>query len=97
MKPVQVHPKAKVEISGAFDWYWERSESAALSFDVELREAFGALRQSPRACAPYLRGTRRAMVNRFPYFVVFRELARKIQIVAIAHAKRKPAYWANRL
>jgi hypothetical protein len=37
------------------------------------------------------------MVNRFPYFVVFRDLPRKIQIVAVAHAKRRPSYWANRL
>jgi len=32
-----------------------------------------------------------------PYFVVFRELPRKIQIVAGAHAKRRPGYWTNRL
>jgi plasmid stabilization system protein ParE len=43
MKPVQVHPEAKTEINLAFEWYWVRNESAALSFDAELRDAFGVL------------------------------------------------------
>ena len=92
-----VHPEAEAEADRAFEWYWVRSESAALNFDIELREAFATLRRSPQICAPYLRGTRRVMLKRFPYFVVFRELARKIQIIAVAHAKRRPAYWAKRL
>jgi hypothetical protein len=37
------------------------------------------------------------MLNRYPYFVVFRELPRKIQIIAVAHAKRRPGFWASRL
>jgi hypothetical protein len=34
---------------------------------------------------------------RIPYFVVFREFAREIQIIAVAHAKRRPGYWNKRL
>jgi plasmid stabilization system protein ParE len=97
MKPVQVHPDAEAETDAAFEWYWARSESAALRFDAELRKAFATLRKSPKACAPYLRGTRRVMLDRYPYFVVFRELPRKIQIIAVAHAKRRPGYWVKRI
>jgi len=97
MKPVRVHPEAEAESDGAFEWYWARSESAALGFDAALRDAFGNLRRSPKMCAPYLYGTRRVMLHRYPYFVVFRELARKIQIVAVAHAKRRPGYWRGRI
>lgn len=97
MKPVRVHPEAEAEADGAFEYLWARSESAALGFDAELRIAFSTLRKSPRICAPYLRGTRRIMLKRYPFFVVFREFPRKIQIIAVAHAKRRPGYWANRL
>jgi plasmid stabilization system protein ParE len=97
MKPAQVHPEAEAEADGVFEWYWSRSESAALAFDAELREAFIFLRRSPQMCTPYLRGMRRVMLHRFPYFVVFRELPRKIQIIAIAHAKRRPGYWRERI
>ncbi len=33
----------------------------------------------------------------FPYSVIFREEANSILILAIAHAKRRPGYWAKRL
>jgi plasmid stabilization system protein ParE len=97
MKPVHVHPEAEAEADGAFEWYWARSKSAALGFDAALRDAFSTLRRSPGMCVPYLRGTHRVMLHRYPYFVVFRELARKIQIIAVAHAKRRPGYWRGRI
>ena len=97
MKPVRVHPEAEAEADAAFEWYWARSESAALGFDAELRNAFNALRKTPRISTPCLRGTRRIMLNRYPFFVVFRELPRTIQIVAMVHAKRRPGYWRKRI
>jgi plasmid stabilization system protein ParE len=97
MKRAHVHPEAEAEADAAFEWHWVRSESAALGFDAELRAAFGTLVKFPQICAPYLRWTRRVMLNRYPYFVVFRELPREIQIVAAAHARRRPGYPAKRL
>jgi plasmid stabilization system protein ParE len=40
--------------------------------------------------------TRRALVGRFPYQVVYRLTPTEIVIVAIAHLKRRPGYWKNR-
>jgi hypothetical protein len=37
------------------------------------------------------------VLHHFPYFVVFRELPSKIQIIAVAHAKRRPGYWRGRI
>ena len=97
MKRPHLHPAAEAEADVAFEWYWMRSESEALGFDAELRSAFERLLNSPRIGVPYLRGTRRVMLNRYPYFVVFREFPRKIEILAVAHAKQRPGYWSKRL
>ena len=40
--------------------------------------------------------TRRTLVARFPYQVVYRLRPTEIVIVAIAHLKRRPGYWKNR-
>ncbi len=53
MKPAQVHPDAEAEADGAFEWYWARSESAALGFDAELRKAFG---NRPKLARPICAG-----------------------------------------
>jgi toxin ParE1/3/4 len=97
MKPVQVHRDAEAETDSAFEWYWTQSESAALGFESELEIAINTLRESPKACAPYLEGTRRVMLHRYPYYIVFREFPGKIQILAVAHAKRRPGYWQERI
>lgn len=39
--------------------------------------------------------TRRLLVGRFPYQVVYRLRATEIVIVAVAHLKRRPGYWKH--
>lgn len=40
--------------------------------------------------------TRRLLVGRFPYQVVYRLRDTEIVIVAFAHLKRRPGYWRKR-
>jgi toxin ParE1/3/4 len=40
---------------------------------------------------------RSAKVDRFPYRVVYVIVGGEIDIVAVAHAKRRPAYWRRRV
>jgi plasmid stabilization system protein ParE len=40
--------------------------------------------------------TRRVLLTRFPYQVVYRLRPTEIVIVAIAHLKRRPRYWKDR-
>jgi plasmid stabilization system protein ParE len=97
MKPLEYHPEAEPESREIVDWYWSQSSVAAVDFAEELKAALARLRKTPQACSPYLFSTRRILLNRFPFFVVFRERLHDIQIVAVAHAKRRPGYWAKRL
>ena len=97
MRPVRIHPEAEQEADAAFDRLFEQSRIAALGFDDELQNAYQYLRVYPLLCPPYLHGTRRAILNRYPFSVVFRERLHDIQIIAVAHAKRRPGYWAKRV
>lgn len=97
MRPWRLHPEAEAEADAAFEYLWLKSPNAAFNFDTELRAAYLTLRKTPRICPSYLHGTRRILLHRFPYSVVFREFPRKVEIIAIAHAKRRPGYWTKRL
>jgi len=35
-------------------------------------------------------------MGRFPYALVYREVAEEIEIVPVAHLHRRPAYWSHR-
>ena len=97
MKPYSFHPDAEAEADAAFEHYWIKGPVLAFALDAELREAYRTLRGHPLMCPPYLRGTRRVILSRYPFSVVFRERLLDIQIIAVAHAKRRPGYWTIRI
>jgi hypothetical protein len=40
---------------------------------------------------------RHVSLRRFRYRLVFFELADEVRVVAVAHTRRKPGYWKDRL
>jgi toxin ParE1/3/4 len=95
--PIDYHPEARLEADEAFDWYLERGRTVAERFQRELETAQAAIQKSPAAWAKYIHGTRRYLLRRYPYVVVYRVTEERIAIVAVAHGRRKPGYWADRL
>ena len=93
---VEFHPLAADEAEAAERWYRERNEIAAGRFQRELNRAIERISERPEAGSPYLSGTRRVLLRRFPFSVVYRVRAENIQIVAVAQARRRPGYWRAR-
>jgi plasmid stabilization system protein ParE len=93
---VEVHPLAADEAAAAERWYRERNETAATRFRRELDRAVDLLSERPEAGSPYVGNTRRVLLRRFPFFVVYRVLVERVHIVAVAHARRRPGYWRER-
>jgi len=97
-KEVQFHEEASAEYEAAFDWYFARSELAALKFaEEELSRAIVTITQAPQRWPHTVDGARKFLLQIFPFAVVYRELPAIIQILAIAHGRRRPGYWKKRL
>ena len=96
-RPVVVHPAVITETRAAVDWGRKRSVSAARVFILEIDRAISRVAERPKIWPHYARGTQRYLLHRFPFFVVYRQTSLRIEIVAIAHDKRKPGYWKERL
>jgi plasmid stabilization system protein ParE len=96
-KPVVFHEDAAEDYEAAFEWYWERSSLAASKFSIEIIEAIEQIVKAPHTWPIYLYHTRRFPLHRFPYKVIYRELPSSIQILAVAHVRRRPGYWKDRL
>jgi plasmid stabilization system protein ParE len=95
--PVDVHPEAVAEAQAATQWYRERSPSAADAFLAELDRAIEKIAENPRIWPRYVASTQRFLLKRFPFSVVFRLTPNSVEVVAIAHGRRKPGYWKGRL
>jgi plasmid stabilization system protein ParE len=72
---VEFHPLAADEAQAAERWYRERNESASGRFQRELDRAIERISERPEAGFPYLSNTRRVLLRRFPFFVVYRYAA----------------------
>jgi plasmid stabilization system protein ParE len=95
-KPVEFHPEAFEDAAAAFGWYCERSDTAAAGFLRELEHGVAAIAEAPQRWPPGAAGTRRFLLKRFPLSLVYREQATSIQIIAVAHGRRRPGYWKHR-
>ena len=96
-RSLEFHPQAIAEAEAAGDWYAANAgERTAAKFERELERAFDLIVDGPLRWPEHLRGTHRYLLRRFPFSVIYRVFEPSIQIVAIAHARRRPEYWRHR-
>lgn len=93
---VRFAPAAIEEAEQAYRWYRVRSPADAAAFLRELDHALGTMSEAPERPAAYLHGTRRVLLRRFPFAVVYRLTSDEIQVIAVAHGRRRPGYWRAR-
>lgn len=102
MKPVRFAPEFVEELAEAAAWYASRQPGLAGRFLEEFEHALGSVLARP-ASFPCLRDLlpelqiRRALLPRFPYAILFIDLDTEVRVLAVAHLKREPGYWLNRL
>jgi plasmid stabilization system protein ParE len=90
------HPEAISEVRAAREWYKVWSDEVADAFMAEMDSAIERIEEGPRQWPTYLGKTQRYLLRRFPFFVVFREANDRIEILAVAHGRRRPGYWLGR-
>jgi toxin ParE1/3/4 len=95
-KKLHINPLAEAELFEAARWYDERSPGLGGAFVEAVREATARVMEAPTRWR-LVRGTRRYLMGRFPFAIVYRELsADDVEIVAVAHLKRRQRYWSHR-
>ena len=95
---VRTAQPAADELTEAVRWY--ETQRSGLGGDLldAVAATFSQIESNPELGTPISqdRRTRRALVNKFPYQVVYRLRRTEIVIVAVAHLRRRPEYWIGR-
>lgn len=99
---VRVAPEAQAELDEAVRWYEQRNAGVGLALLNGLNNVLEAISRWPHAGTPVAnlrtqRIVRRRSVRRFPYHVVWTVTDGEIYVVAIAHNRRQPGYWSQRI
>lgn len=99
---VRFEDEARVEYREGGRWYEARVTGLALEFfdevDVTLRQVVSFPKTGARVPRmPSDLPVRRLAVKRFPYHVIYLETADALRVLAIAHDRRRPGYWRDRV
>ena len=93
---VRLHPEARSELREARKWYYERSPLSATAFAHAVDNAVSRIAETPTRYPLAEHGTRKVVLQRFPFNMFYRQGEAEIVIVAVAHQKRRPGYWSSR-
>src|SRR5438270_4861374 len=99
IQPIGIHPAALEEAEAATDWYAQRSRRAAERFLDELERAIDQIARNPTQYASHELGTRRMLLRRFPFVIIFGTLPlawRSSQsLIGVADRDTGATVWGN--
>mgnify|MGYP001106920023 CR=1 FL=1 len=88
------HPAAESEYLEAIAYYESKRPGLGASFLAEFETAIGTVLEAPHRNPVEQRpDVRRKGLQRFPYTVLYRDAAESVQVLAVAHHRRRPQYW----
>ena len=97
MIQVLILPEAELELREIIKFYEEKCSGLGLNFLREIESGLKTVKNLANLWQIRKDGTRRYLVHRFPYLVVYNHKNDSIWIITFAHCKRKPEYWRNRI
>ena len=97
MTAVVFLPAARDELMRAAQRYESEVAGLGVTFITEVERTVERVSTFPEHGAPYLGRTRRVILRRFPFAVVYQSTPEEITIVAVSHHSRRPAYWRGRM
>jgi toxin ParE1/3/4 len=96
-----IHPAAVAEIDAAGEWYDAQLPGLSIEFLDAIDDAITLIVERPDAWSRdgivAERVIRRFIMRRFPFSLVYYVVDDVVRVVAMAHAKRQPRYWSERL
>ena len=92
------HPAAEADHLESVAYFESKRPGLGASYLAEFEEMMTHVCEVPHRY-PIEKDTdiRRTGMDRFPYTVYFRETAGSVQVLAVAHHRRRPSYWLGRL
>ena len=90
------HEHAEAEFDRAAEYYEDCQRGLGIEFAQEVYATIDRIIQYPEAWSPMSKNTRRCLVNRFPFGVIYQIKPDSVRIIAVADLRRHPGYWLGR-
>lgn len=94
---IEILSCAEGEFAEAVQFYNQQCPGLGYEFAAEAKAAFERIASFPTAWPAFSPRTRRCIINRFPYGILYQIRKDLILIVAIMHLRRDTIRWQERL
>lgn len=91
------HPEARFELTQAAEFYQSKEPNLGSEFIEDVFSAITRILEFPKSFPKFTINTRRCLVNRFPFAIIYQMRNEEVFILAITHLSRKPGYWRERM
>lgn len=92
-----IHPQASRELEEAALFYDQRVEKLGGRFLRNVEKAVEQILLFPKSAPVVGKTVRQKTLSAFPYSIFYIYENHEVFIVAVAHQKRQPMYWIDRL
>jgi len=87
---------ASIELDNAIEYYNIQSTGLGEKFLDEVLETIELILHFPQLWSQNSENTRKAVLRKFPFNLIYSMHKNKIFIIAVAHQNREPDYWIDR-
>ena len=94
---LEFHPEARDEFIAAADYYNAAVPGLGDRFLLAVQRTTDMVLRHPTAGTPRSANARRRLGTGFPYDVVYQVRGDLVEVLAMAHQRRRPNYWRRRL
>ncbi len=92
-----VSPAALAELQDAATFYALKANAElGLAFVAEFERAARLVLANPQLGAVFRGNRRQYILRRFPYRIIYQVTTEELRVLAVAHHRRRPGYWASR-
>jgi toxin ParE1/3/4 len=88
---------ARDELREAIEYYEEQAPGLGVDFRAEVETLLVVTAEKPEIGSPFEAGTRRILLRRFPYSLIYLAEDERLIVVALMHQRRRPGYWRERI
>ena len=91
------HPDADEEFDKAVEYYEQCQAGLGLEFAEEVYAVIARIIEYPDAWPAMSKNTRRCLISRFPFGLIYQIKTNALYIIAVANLHRQPGYWKERI
>jgi len=85
-----IRSEAENDLKEAFSWYEGRREGLGHEFLSQVKAGLTSIEKNPKTFPQEYKETRKCLIKRFPYKIIYIIEKSKVVVLAIVHHRRSP-------